>query len=684
MPSTYKTPGVYVEEISTFPPSVAQVETAVPAFIGYTEIAEANGTSLVNIPTRITSLLEYQLFFGGPYTYGSGDIKVVTNKTGSNSDYSVKTVGFLNKTFKMYDSIRMYFDNGGGHCYIVSVNTYEATSLSTGGQLTSAVELSSGLAEIEKFDEPTILVFPDAVLLQKEPDFYALQQAAITQAAKLQDRVAVLDLKENVSPLDASDTHPPLGTAVAHFRSNIGINNLKYAMAYAPWLYNSYDYEIPFSLFNSSVFQNDGTTSIALNNIGDSNLNGLVNNLNTTIDDNVKVSNAIKSLITSPFTTIKDQYGSLKNTVQSAPNDGAAATAFLALMQYVHTIALVFPAWRKTGATQLLGTQLVNDLDSFGNDSVSGLRKFVTDLVAFEKNDDIAVLTGGVQDYTSYNGVPVASPNSWLGQDVSAIAKTTTDYGGGADKATALAALNDAEIIFNGLYALLTKVQADAEKREEVAQATLYSSHPAIANMVTAIQKQFSLTPPSGAVCGVYALVDDQRGVWKAPANVSIASVIGPSVMITNDMQDDLNVDVEAGKSINAIRAFTGKGTLIWGARTLAGNDNEWRYVPVRRFFNMVEESVKKASAQFVFEPNDANTWIKVKAMIENYLTILWRQGALAGAKPEHAFFVKVGLGETMTAIDILEGRMNIEIGMAAVRPAEFIILKFSHKMQES
>jgi uncharacterized protein len=98
----------------------------------------------------------------------------------------------------------------------------------------------------------------------------------------------------------------------------------------------------------------------------------------------------------------------------------------------------------------------------------------------------------------------------------------------------------------------------------------------------------------------------------------------------------------------------------------------------------MVEESVKKASTQFVFEPNDANTWTRIRAMIENYLTILWRQGALAGAKPEHAFYVACGLGSTMTAQDILEGRMIIEIGMAAVRPAEFIILRFSHKMQES
>ncbi|MCH5716191.1 phage tail sheath C-terminal domain-containing protein [Niabella hibiscisoli] len=116
----------------------------------------------------------------------------------------------------------------------------------------------------------------------------------------------------------------------------------------------------------------------------------------------------------------------------------------------------------------------------------------------------------------------------------------------------------------------------------------------------------------------------------------------------------------------------------------MAGNDNEWRYVSVRRFFNMVEESCKKASGQFVFEPNDANTWVKVKAMIENYLTVLWRQGALAGAKPEHAFYVACGLNQTMTAQDILEGKLIVEIGMAAVRPAEFIILRFSHKMQES
>jgi phage tail sheath protein FI len=190
--------------------------------------------------------------------------------------------------------------------------------------------------------------------------------------------------------------------------------------------------------------------------------------------------------------------------------------------------------------------------------------------------------------------------------------------------------------------------------------------------------------PPSSAVAGVYAATDSARGVWKAPANVSLVYVKDLTEKITNESQEDLNVDVTAGKSINAIRAFSGRGILVWGARTLAGNDKEWRFVPVRRFFNMVEESIKKSTTWAVFEPNDANTWMKVKSMIENYLFAKWKEGALAGAKPDDAYYVKLGLGATMTAQDILDGYMNVEIGMAVVRPAEFIVLKFSHKLQQS
>jgi hypothetical protein len=213
---------------------------------------------------------------------------------------------------------------------------------------------------------------------------------------------------------------------------------------------------------------------------------------------------------------------------------------------------------------------------------------------------------------------------------------------------------------------------------------SLFHLNNALYNEVKAeIAKLFIVLPPSSAIAGVYATVDRTRGVWKAPANISLRAVTGPTVLLDDAAQESLNVHT-TGKSVNAIRAFTGKGIMVWGARTLAGNDNEWRYVNVRRFFNMVEESVKKATEPFVFEPNDGNTWAKVRGMIENFLVIQWRNGALQGAKPDDAFYVRVGLNQTMTALDILEGRMIVEIGMAVVRPAEFIILKFSHKMQVS
>ncbi len=202
--------------------------------------------------------------------------------------------------------------------------------------------------------------------------------------------------------------------------------------------------------------------------------------------------------------------------------------------------------------------------------------------------------------------------------------------------------------------------------------------------VVNDLAKQRIILPPSAGIAGIYCTTDRERGVWKSPANVSLNAVIAPTEKISVADQENLNMDVDGGKSVNAIRSFSGKGILVWGARTLAGNDNEWRYISVRRLFNMIEESTQKASSFAVFEANNAATWLKVKAMIDSYLYGIWQQGALVGASAEQAYFVYIGLGKTMTQQDILEGKMIVEIGIAAVRPAEFIILKFSHKLQEA
>ncbi len=469
--ATYKTPGVYIEEIALFPPSVAQVETAIPAFIGYTEKAKKDNDELNMLPTRITSLVEYVQYFGLPEF--EKDIEVTLT-----GDATVKTVIDVNfaagktpSNHIMYYALQMFFANGGGPCYIISVGTTAAAA----GTIDKA-KLKDGLDALKKEDEPTLIIFPEAILGLDDANHGAIISDALKQCKELKDRFTIIDVK-----VDKTDT---IAENAVTFRNNVAgtLDELKYGGCYYPYIKTTFPYAYK--------------------------------------EADIKITDNRSNIVTA-----------------------------------------------------------------LGGASLDGIK---------------------------------AIDNS-------------------------------------------------------------------LANQVKAKLNSFFITqPPASSVAGIYASVDRDRGVWKAPANIPVSNVVGPDVKVTDADQDGLNVDVTAGKSINVIRAFTGKGTLVWGARTLAGNDNEWRYVSVRRFFNMVEESVKKATYQFVFEPNDANTWVKVRAMIENYLTVLWRQGALAGAKPEHAFYVKVGLNITMTAQDILEGYMNVEIGMAVVRPAEFIVLKFSHKMQES
>ncbi len=193
---------------------------------------------------------------------------------------------------------------------------------------------------------------------------------------------------------------------------------------------------------------------------------------------------------------------------------------------------------------------------------------------------------------------------------------------------------------------------------------------------------KLNLMPPSSAMAGIYTTVDNNEGVWVAPANVAVQSVVAPAFKIDSDTQQDLNVPVD-GKSICAIRAFTGKGTLVWGARTLDGNSNDWRYMNVRRTLIYIEQSVKDAAEAYVFAPNVASTWVNVESMIASFLTDVWKQGGLAGDKATDAFSVSVGLGSTMTAEDILAGKMIVAVKVAVSHPAEFIEITFEQEMQK-
>ncbi|MBF4692036.1 phage tail sheath family protein [Fusibacter ferrireducens] len=190
------------------------------------------------------------------------------------------------------------------------------------------------------------------------------------------------------------------------------------------------------------------------------------------------------------------------------------------------------------------------------------------------------------------------------------------------------------------------------------------------------LDKKNTYLPPSGAMMGIYARTDNSRGVFKAPANETVSGVVGLSTIYGKGEQDILNP-----KGVNLIRIFTGQGIRVWGARTLSSN-SMWKYINVRRLFIFLEESIRVNTNWVVFEPNDEALWSRVKRTIDVFLTGVWRTGALAGTTPGEAFFVDIGR-TTMSKDDIDNGRLVCVIGVAPVKPAEFVIFRITQKTSE-
>ncbi len=512
----YKTPGVYIKEKNAFGTSVVEVETAVPAFIGYTEKA-LNGTEdLTGKPWKITSMAEYIQYFGGMHTpkyfiskseapapapAEEGDEPKPAPANAENT-FRLKTAAGeyairVENPYTLYLHMMLFFANGGGPCYIVSVGGYD-------GGLKKDL-LANAIGTLKKESEPTMVVIPEATSLPAE-DCYALQQAMASHCGDgmQKNRVAILDVF-----IDRYSADP--GTKVDYadkFRNGFSTNFSSYVAAYYPYLATS--------------LLSDG----------------------------------------------------------DVPPD------------------MIVP-----------GDSMDTFLSSLGLDEAQ------------------------------LNGLESVFPK---------------DAGGAVLK----------------------------ELDKNVHQALLHSS-VTYQQLVKAVREDINLLPPSAAIAGVYSTVDSSRGVWKAPANVTINSVVKPSIAISDYDQQELNMPM-SGKAINAIRTFPGEGLKIWGARTMDGNSQDWRYINVRRTMIYLEQSVKNAARAYVFEPNDAGTWINMKCMIENFLRSVWKRGGLAGATPEDAFEVHVGLGDTMTGDDILEGILRITVLVAISRPAEFIEITFQQQMQKS
>ncbi len=670
---TYKTPDVYVEEISLLPRSVAEVETALPVFIGYTAKATDGRRDLTLIPTHIKSLVEFEAAFGG-----EPPVDVQSNSLILDPANNLQAVKF-NPTFYLYDSIRLFFDNGGGRCYIVSVGSYDMPI--------AANDLRAGIEAVRKEDEPTLIVVPDAVRLGS-PGIFGVQQAALAQCARLMDRFAILDLLENFGWEAGRD----------EFRNRIGVNNLSYGAAYTPHLKTTLPRLVTYRELRAHLPTILPPAPGAPPDPLEPEIRNTVTLLGQIVSD-------VDQVDLSHSRSLNRDYQARLTTFRTAAEADAPVildvqNAFQALLSFIYSANHnLVDRWANNPGTvltanYLLGTAASGDtgLPTLAAAKISGTLRtvFLALNGACLASDATTGLTtpGNLFDNSaSHANWTTGGVNVFSAASVPASA-SIYPIAAPADDAARIANMRAAEPhitesfgqFADAVAAILLAADALESNYEEV----LRDQYPLYASIARAVGNFEHTVPPSGAITGVYCAVDKSRGVWKAPANVSLASVTDLTTQIDSADQEDLNVDVNFGKSINAIRPFIGRGVLVWGARTLAGNDNEWRYVSVRRFFIMVEESVKKSTLWAVFEPNDANLWVKIKAMIENYLIQKWRDGALVGAKSSDAFFVNVGLGSTMTPQDILEGRLIVEVGMAVVRPAEFIVLRFSHKMQTS
>jgi len=192
-------------------------------------------------------------------------------------------------------------------------------------------------------------------------------------------------------------------------------------------------------------------------------------------------------------------------------------------------------------------------------------------------------------------------------------------------------------------------------------------------------RKEVIEIPPSGAVAGIFCQNDQNRGVWKSPSSLSLSAVWDLSREITMREQKNLNIDSFSGKSINAIREFPGRGIRVWGGRTLAGNDAEWRYINVTRFRMFIHKNIMNSTAWVLKEANDVPLWMGLKTVIQNYLYLCWQNGSLVGTKPEDAFYVLCGLNQTMSQSDIDAGKLILKAGISLLRPAEFLTITIEY-----
>ncbi|MEO8380044.1 MAG: phage tail sheath subtilisin-like domain-containing protein [Acidobacteriota bacterium] len=626
----YLAPGVYVEEVSFRAKSIEGVSTTTTAFVGPTRFGP-----IELVPDVITSLVEFERIYGDrqPLDFGAGPIH----------NY-------------MWHAVRMFFENGGKRLYVARVFAGGTPEVVTASPLASPVEFSPGVAVSKStgamlvsarfpgaggnmhvritlaaganvYDTATTtlrgVVANDLVIVNStnaagnaitpgDPDFWLTEQ--FFDGTSMKWRLQ----RPGSGPLTLDGTIDNIRVVTATVTVTASDPNIP------SWVY-------PDLALDGRHRRNGADDSLAgmfaaeQPSLGRARSIPLVMNLDE-YDDAVALVQHIVGLAPIPSDPLKAFGPQLKNPVSS---DSERAFTF----------ALV------DGDDGSLPAPI--DYQGKGGDPTD---KFKSGLKALEDIDEVSI---------------VAAPGSTLGHDASSVATSRSMAILQAVVTHATQMRYRIAVLDCGDSQTIADVREMRGKIDSTYAAFYY---PWITEFDPVTQKDVNL-PPSGAVAGIYARNDINRGVYKAPANEVVDGAIGLEKILNKAQQDILNP-----LGINCFRFFEGRGFRLWGARTTS-SDPEWKYVNLRRYFAYLEHSIDKGTQWAVFEPNGERLWANIRITITDFLFNEWQNGALLGDRPEKAFFVKCDRS-TMTQNDLDNGRLVCLVGVAALRPAEYVIIR--------
>ena len=623
MSTTMKTPGVYIQELDAFGNAVVPVPTAIPAFIGYTAQTSYKGKSLLNKAVKVTSLAEFLSIFGS---------------TAPEVKYTLTSALLPERLIELQAEV-----DGTAQTLADATAVVDAAKDNATDEEKEAVTLA------KSENDEAIKNLDDA---KKNPSIAALL-AAKDAVAKAADKAtdeqlkAVADAEQGFT--DEINRADFVDHGYAYFVTQKSINYRLYAA-------------IKF------FYENGGGTCYVMSV-------GTYDYTQASIKDTNAIMNGITLLekeMEPTMLVIPDAVEVCDTTVTDTKSDTYLQD------RYANAYSLQNTMINHCGG--MMDRVAILDIPGGFSEPAVGTKSFEQFRSSVEPENPKFNSYAAVYYPWLHTTVYQAPEISYRNIDEPSYGQIqqllTNEY---TDPKTGIV-LKDMQEYIAAFNEDATKiVPGDVRKADKILQ-NLSKSYQFL---MKGVLNHMNLMAPSAAMAGIYTSVDNNDGVWKAPANVGIQSTIAPAINIDHAQQEDLNMPI-SGKSVCAIRAFVGRGNLVWGARTLDGNSNDWRYINVRRTLIFLEQSVKDAAKAYVFAPNDANTWVNVKSMISNFLTGIWKQGGLVGPKPASAFSVSVGLGSTMTNDDIQNGIMRVSVKVAVSHPAEFIEITFQQQMQEA